>query len=105
MLGIRNIRWIDLKPGERLVPIQQEGAVMNTQKLTSHSFQSARAANLSAASLLSQVVQTLRRWNQLARQRRQLASLSDEMLKDIGRSRADIEWEASRPFWDDPDRR
>jgi len=38
----------------------------------------------------------------LARQRRQLASLSDEMLKDIGRSRADIEWEASRPFWDEP---
>jgi len=26
------------------------------------------------------------------------------MLKDIGRSRADIEWEANRPFWDDPDR-
>jgi uncharacterized protein YjiS (DUF1127 family) len=105
MHGIRNIRWIDLKPGERLVPIKEEGAVMNTQKLTSDSFHPAKAANRPAASLLAQAMQTLRRWNQLVRQRRQLASLSDEMLKDIGRSRADIEQEAGRPFWDDPDRR
>lgn len=47
----------------------------------------------------------LRRWQELARQRRQLASMSDAMLKDIGYSRADIEQEASRPFWDDPLRR
>ncbi|AHY42361.1 DUF1127 domain-containing protein [Stutzerimonas decontaminans] len=78
---------------------------MNTQKLTSHRFHLPKAANASTPGLLSQAWTTLRRWNQLARQRRQLASLSDEMLKDIGRSRADIEWEASRPFWDDPARR
>lgn len=78
---------------------------MNTQKLTSHRIQLPKAANASAPGLLSQAWITLRRWNQLARQRRQLASLSDEMLKDIGRSRADIEWEANRPFWDDPARR
>ncbi|MCW3150212.1 DUF1127 domain-containing protein [Stutzerimonas stutzeri] len=47
----------------------------------------------------------LRRWRELARQRRQLASLSDATLKDIGYSRADIEQEAARPFWDDPLRR
>lgn len=78
---------------------------MNTQKLTSHWFHLPKAANASAPGLLSQAWTTLRRWNQLARQRRQLASLSDDMLKDIGRSRADIEWEANRPFWDDPARR
>ena len=28
--------------------------------------------------------------------------LSDGMLKDIGRSRVDVEAEVSKPFWDDP---
>lgn len=44
----------------------------------------------------------LGRWNALHRQRQQLAAMSDEMLKDIGLSRADIETEVSRPFWDEP---
>lgn len=44
----------------------------------------------------------LKRWNQLARERRQLAALSDTMLKDLGLSRADIMQESERPFWDDP---
>ncbi|OOZ36735.1 hypothetical protein BOW51_05730 [Solemya velesiana gill symbiont] len=39
---------------------------------------------------------------QLARQRRQLAELSDEMLKDIGISRAEAYREAHRSFWDEP---
>ena len=43
----------------------------------------------------------IRRWHQLARQRRQLASLSDAALKDIGYGRADIWMESNRPFWDD----
>jgi uncharacterized protein YjiS (DUF1127 family) len=47
----------------------------------------------------------LRRWQQLAAQRRQLASLSDAALKDLGISRADAYQEAERPFWDDPLRR
>ena len=44
----------------------------------------------------------LKRWNQLARERQQLASLNDAMLKDLGLSRADIMQETERPFWDDP---
>lgn len=44
----------------------------------------------------------LRRWKILHDQRRQLATLSDATLKDIGLSRVDVEQEASRPFWDDP---
>jgi uncharacterized protein YjiS (DUF1127 family) len=40
-------------------------------------------------------------WRRLARQRRQLAMLSDVALKDIGLSRADIWEETQRPFWDD----
>lgn len=42
------------------------------------------------------------RWHQLYRQRRELASLSDATLQDLGLSRADIMQEAERPFWDDP---
>jgi uncharacterized protein YjiS (DUF1127 family) len=34
-----------------------------------------------------------------ARQRRQLQSLNDHMLKDLGLSRADVEGEAGKPFW------
>nr|WP_298141867.1 DUF1127 domain-containing protein [uncultured Pseudomonas sp.] len=44
----------------------------------------------------------LKRWNQLARERQQLATLSDGALKDIGLSRADILQETERSFWDDP---
>ena len=42
----------------------------------------------------------LQRWRQLRHERRQLWSLSDTTLKDIGLSRADVEREARRPFWD-----
>lgn len=42
------------------------------------------------------------RWVQLHRERQLLAGLSDDALKDIGLSRADIQQESERPFWDDP---
>jgi len=105
MQDIRNIRWIDVKPSATLAPFQQEGAAMSTHKIASQTFPQTKGARASASQLLLRAWRMLRRWNQLARQRHQLAGLSDEMLKDIGRSRADVEWEASRPFWDDPDRR
>lgn len=44
----------------------------------------------------------IQRWLELHRQRRFLAQMSDGMLKDLGLSRADIQQEAERPFWDDP---
>ena len=39
-------------------------------------------------------------WLERSRQRRHLAMLSDHMLKDIGMTRADVEAEASKPFWE-----
>ncbi|RRU96736.1 DUF1127 domain-containing protein [Stutzerimonas xanthomarina] len=77
---------------------------MNMHKVALQSCHLPKALRAPAPGLLLQAWHKLRRWNELARQRRQLAALGDEMLKDIGRSRADIEWEANRPFWDDPDR-
>lgn len=44
----------------------------------------------------------LRRWQALARERRQLAMLDEAALKDLGLSRADAVRESERPFWDDP---
>ena len=42
----------------------------------------------------------LRYWREMALQRAELANMSDEMLKDLGISRAEAEFEARRPFWD-----
>jgi uncharacterized protein YjiS (DUF1127 family) len=41
----------------------------------------------------------------LHRQRQLLAGLDDCALKDLGLSRADIQSESERPFWDDPMKR
>ena len=44
----------------------------------------------------------VRRWEQLVHERDQLARMSDDMLKDIGLSRADVMEESERHFWEDP---
>ncbi|MEX6503348.1 DUF1127 domain-containing protein [Pseudomonas zhanjiangensis] len=44
----------------------------------------------------------VRRWQQLARERRQLATLDTAALKDLGLTRGDVFRESERPFWDDP---
>lgn len=45
------------------------------------------------------------RWYQLSSQRRQLATMSDFALKDMGLSRADVLQEVEKPFWHDPMKR
>jgi uncharacterized protein YjiS (DUF1127 family) len=40
-------------------------------------------------------------WAEVSRQRRALLALSDDMLKDIGISRAQADIEGSKPFWRD----
>jgi uncharacterized protein YjiS (DUF1127 family) len=46
--------------------------------------------------------QTVARWQALHEERRMLASMSDEALKDIGLSRADVEQESHLHLWEDP---
>lgn len=53
------------------------------------------------APLWKRALKQLLRWHELARQRRLLAAMSDEALKDIGLSRADVQEEIERPFWID----
>jgi uncharacterized protein YjiS (DUF1127 family) len=51
------------------------------------------------APVLDRLIETPIAWLERIRERRQLAGLSDDMLKDIGVSRADIEHVVEKPFW------
>ena len=62
----------------------------------------AEAKARKGVTLFARAIARVRRWRQLSSQRRELAQLSDTMLKDIGLSRVDALREAERPFWDDP---
>lgn len=53
-------------------------------------------------SVVTALFHQMSRWHSLYVQRRELASMSDNALKDLGLSRADILEEVERPFWDDP---
>lgn len=44
-------------------------------------------------------IKILKSWYQNWRTRRELAGLSDYLLKDIGITRAEAEQEFSKPFW------
>ena len=59
-------------------------------------------ATAAAGNFLMSIVTRVKRWSELSRQRAQLAQMSDQMLSDIGLSRADALQEADRYFWDDP---
>jgi len=48
---------------------------------------------------LRRAVDMLLTWRERARQRRQLRSLNDHMLRDLGLTRADVMAESSKPFW------
>ena len=47
----------------------------------------------------SVLVELLRDWWQLGRQRLDLAALDDRTLQGIGLSRCDVEREVGKPFW------
>ena len=50
--------------------------------------------------LANKIVAKLLLWRRIAIQREELGRMSDELLKDIGISRAQAAYEAQRPFWD-----
>jgi uncharacterized protein YjiS (DUF1127 family) len=80
---------------------------MRTTHMLSESIRTSHAtlAGLTASprpllvSRVGRVVDLVLIWHERVRQRRQLRSLSTHMLRDIGLSRADVEGEASKPFW------
>ncbi|SHJ05464.1 Uncharacterized conserved protein YjiS, DUF1127 family [Malonomonas rubra DSM 5091] len=50
--------------------------------------------------LADKIVAKLLLWRRIAVQREELGRMSDELLKDIGISRAEAAQEAQRHFWD-----
>ena len=46
-----------------------------------------------------QLVTMWRTWEERARHRRQLNDLSDDILKDVGLTRAQMEKQANKAFW------
>ncbi len=71
------------------------------QKLEAHASQplerGSGATDLFA--LLAAVFCRIKRYRALARQRHELAQLSDDQLEDIGLTREAAEKEAGKPFW------
>lgn len=55
-------------------------------------------ANGFAAALL-RAFDALGQWHDRRAQRRALARLDDRMLKDIGLTRGEVEFETAKPFW------
>jgi uncharacterized protein YjiS (DUF1127 family) len=48
---------------------------------------------------LLELLEVVATWSQRAGERRQLLTLDERMLKDIGANRADAWQEAHKPFW------
>lgn len=55
--------------------------------------------SIAVVGLFTRALDSLGEWRIRARERRQLSTLSDAMLKDIGISRADASTEFEKPFW------
>jgi len=60
---------------------------------------SLRSSWTTASAVLGNILTMLLDWQERARERHQLLSLSDGALKDFGRSRADAAGEGDKPFW------
>ena len=48
---------------------------------------------------LRRIMSRIAVWRDRARQRRQLRSLNNHMLRDLGLTRADVLAESDKPFW------
>jgi len=58
-----------------------------------------RSAQRDRTGIAVRAVDLLSTWFERSRQRRHLHSLDEHMLKDIGVTRADVEFEAQKHFW------
>ena len=56
-------------------------------------------ARRAARDIAGKLLATWRGWRRRARDRAELASLDDRMLKDIGLTRGEAEFLSNKPFW------
>ena len=54
-----------------------------------------------ARASLGRLAELISIWRQRSRERRQLHGLSEHMLKDLGISRADVDHETSKRYWEE----
>ena len=52
-----------------------------------------------ATDMAGRMLATFREWRRRARDRAELATLDNRMLKDIGLTRAEAEFLSNKPFW------
>jgi uncharacterized protein YjiS (DUF1127 family) len=57
------------------------------------------ASGFSRRGFAARVWQTLLAWQQREHDRAALGSLDERMLSDIGLTRAQVQWECAKPFW------
>ena len=74
---------------------------MNTRVDTLHRGHTQSLGRESGTERFMRFMRTVAFWNERARQRRALSQLSDDLLKDVGVSRADAMREARKSFWQD----
>ena len=67
--------------------------------LSSEMLQRTSPASTRAASILTDAIDAIFNWHEVCRARRQLSALDDWMLRDIGITRADVEREYRKRFW------
>lgn len=75
------------------------------QQAMSAGVEALRLALCTSKQHLSTVLAKLSRWGQMSKDSVELARMSDNRLRDIGLSRADVMKETVQPFWHDPLRR
>ena len=51
--------------------------------------------------LLARIIKLLQTYQRRSIQRRELRALDERALRDIGLTRADVQYECSKPFWQD----
>jgi uncharacterized protein YjiS (DUF1127 family) len=76
-----------------------EENTMNANLTASYSSPSSFTSVSRLTGVAGRVVDLLATWHQRAADRQYLLTLDDGMLRDIGLSRADVEFESSKPFW------
>jgi len=72
-----------------------EGACRNPYAAAEHRL----GVDLNLTGMIVRAIEALLAWHERSTQRRLLLSLSDQMLKDVGLSRADAWQEGNKPFW------
>ena len=72
---------------------------MNANLTVSYSSTSLFAGASRVADMAGRVVDLLATWRRRAADREHLLTLDDGLLRDIGLSRANVEFEAGKPFW------